>query len=199
MSNEFDLKIGDCFPSRQSLIDNGLHNVKQRGMGSRKDDIGRDYIFSIVLSKYPDNQVSEDDIYYTGEGSFDSKTERIYEHQTIETATNKKMLQSISKKVPIIVFRKTEKGFCYIGSFVPTHYIIKVGCNNYNIIDFHLKRSESIQNLLVGKDTKEVHITYYSDAGKRMRKILSQEEIIPFYGLKILDKVEDKKIYNIVN
>ena len=199
MSNEQDLKIGDCFPTRKSLIDHGFHNVLQRGMGSKKDENGIDYIFSIVLSNYPDNEVYEDDIYYTGEGSFDAVTGRIYENQTIETATNKKMLRSISRKIPIIVFRKSSNGYCFIGSFVPTHYIKKTGRNSYTIIDFHLKRSECIENLLVSEETKEVHVTYFNDNGKRLRKMLSQEEITAFYGLKILDKVGDKKIYNIVN
>ena len=131
MNNEFDLKIGDCFPSRESLIEKGYHNHRQRGMGTAENENGIKYIYSIVMSDYPDNKVDVEDIYYSGEGGFNPLTGKIEENQSLGNVMNKRMQQSINYKTPILFFQKLDNNFCFKGRFIPTHYKIIRGVDGF--------------------------------------------------------------------
>lgn len=199
MNNEFDLKIGDCFPSRESLIEKGYHNHRQRGMGTTENDNGIKYIYSIVMSDYPDNKVDVDDIYYSGEGGFNPLTGKIEENQSLGNVMNKRMQQSIHYKTPILFFQKSDNKFCFKGRFIPTHYKIIRGVDGFDIIDFHLISEENYHNLIVSEETKEVHVVFDNTYHQKERKVLTGQDIQPFMGLKISNKVSGEKIFKIVN
>ena len=199
MNNEFDLKIGDCFPSRESLIEKGYHNHRQRGMGTAENENGIKYIYSIVMSDYPDNKVDIDDIYYSGEGGFNPLTGKIEENQSLGNVMNKRMQQSIKFKTPILFFQKLDNKFCFKGRFIPTHYKKIRGVDGFEIIDFHLIGEESYHNLIVSEETKEVHVVFDNAYAQKERKVLTEEDIKPFIGLKISNRVGGEKIFKIVN
>lgn len=199
MNSDYDLKIGDCFPTRKILMEKSYHSHGQRGMGTAKNENGIEYIYSIVMNDYPDNKVYIDDIYYSGEGGFDSVTKKIVENQSLSNVINKRMQQSIKFRTPILFFQKLDNKFCFKGRFIPTHYKKIRGVDGYDIIDFHLKREESYHNLVVSEETKEVHVVFDNEYHQKERKVLKGREILPFIGLKILNQVGSEKIYNIVN
>jgi hypothetical protein len=194
--------IGDVFSSRQQLIELGLHSEPQRGMGSKTNDKGVDYIFSIVMNNYPDNQFNEDEIYYSGEGGFDSITGTIKSDQSLQTSANKKMISSIRLRAEIMVFIKSQKGFEYKGKYIPTHYKKIRGRNGFIIIDFHLIKAQKVIDYEVDKNTKSVFIVFENGLGFPERVELKYPENQCFLGYKILNSVEyngkKSKIYNII-
>lgn len=198
-----DLKIGDVFSSRQQLIELGLHSDKMRGMGKKQTVNGQEYIFSIVMSDYPDNMYDGDNLFYSGEGGYNSELGKITKNQDFQTAANKKMLVSINIKAPIMLFIKSTKGFVYSGNFIPTHYMIKRGKDGFIIIDFHLKKEESINELCVNENTKSIKVVLTTNEGNRKRIEINYPEINNYLNKKILDRIEYQnewvKIYDIVN
>lgn len=193
--------IGDIFSSRKQLIELGLHSEQQRGMGSKTNDNGVDYIFSIVMNNYPDNQFNEDEIYYSGEGGFDPITGTIKNDQSLQTSANKKMISSIQLRAEIMVFIKSQKGFEYKGEYIPTHYKKKRGRNGFIIIDFHLIKAQKVFESVVDKNTKSVFLVFENSLGYPERIELKYPENQSFLGYKILNSVDYKgkksKIYNI--
>ena len=93
---------GVIYRNRRELIEAGLHNHLQKGIGWASDGIG--YRSIILSGGYEDDEDYGDEIIYTGDGGRDPKTGRQVRDQ-IMTEGNLSLSLNMKSGKPIYVIR----------------------------------------------------------------------------------------------